>query len=108
MPTQNSPRLSSVEENESFNNKQEFPSTTRSHFIPGLQAKNNYDPASKLCIPLYNVKKLHGGRIKPFFADGSQERLSNLDEVHKVVHSGNSTVRVDAEELNDQSINLDS
>lgn len=34
-----------------------------------------------MCIPLYNVKKLHGGKVKPFFAEGSQDNMSRMKEI---------------------------
>ena len=53
--------------------------------------------------PQYNVKKLHGGKIRPFFAEGSEESISNFDEIRKVMNAEAPEI-IEAGNLNDTSM----
>lgn len=49
--------------------------------MSNLDLATRFDRGSKVCLPKYNIKKVHAHNITPFFSETTGSKLGKLKEI---------------------------
>jgi hypothetical protein len=52
--------------------------------MSNLDIATRYDRGSKVCLPKYNIKKVHKQHITPFFSESTETKLDKFKELQKL------------------------